>query len=193
MIPFDLGGDSCLIPVRLASYVLGYFLAKERISYADVSKVEIDFTNLIKEDLYSRLYDKKKGASIRNFRDEENYIHFDTLAKYLINRKVQKLVAIIQKFLTSLTMNSGGVRGDNKICYSDIKYSSVELFPHQNEAWMMRVFRNLVDIPPSQAKSLDKTIDFSLTSLIDSDKVQVYHNNLNLGNLRKLFFHPIRA
>ena len=70
-------------------------------------------------------------------------------------------------------MNSGGGRGDIQVTYQDVKNSCEELFPEKNEAWVMSIYRELVDVKPKSGTSLNKMIDYTLDLIIGTDRVDV--------------------
>lgn len=183
LLPFDIGSDSDLISTRIAQYILSYFISKEDLTTSEIAKIEDQFESQMENDLYSR-FQRKGGSKLKSLREHENMINFDVLTSFIINRNIKNLLQTIQEFLTSLTMSSGGVRGDSKISYDDLIDTCTRMFPKKGEGWVMSLFRDLIDVPMKKSNSLNKMIDFSLDRMIEKDQVSV---RLILFNSKEFF------
>lgn len=122
--------------------------------------------------LTPKLTFSENDTQVKNFKTEENFLTYDVLCKYLINRKVKQLVETLQRFLSALTINSAA-RGEKNVSYDDMAYSCREVFPLASEAWIYRIYKQLVDTPQAKGITLEKMVDSTLSSIIRSDIVLV--------------------
>jgi hypothetical protein len=75
---------------------------------------------------------EESDEKAKNFKTEENFLTYDSLCRFLINRKVKQLLETLQRFLSALTINSAA-RGERNISYDDMVYSCREVFPFATE------------------------------------------------------------
>ena len=66
-VPFSSSAFNCLISVEMAKKIVCHFLVKEDLSEEDLFQIEVEFNNMVKEDLYERLYHKGNKFEFFNF------------------------------------------------------------------------------------------------------------------------------
>lgn len=158
------------IDVAKKIFVL-YIMNREPKQFLQPERLQEEFDNILKEDLYDRLHEKGKEIKIKNFKSVEYLISYDYLAKVLLERRLSYFMDDVQKFVSALTVSSAS-RGEKNIFYDDLNFSCRTISPSVTEDQIGQIFREIADSPQLQSYSIEKMIQSAVHTITLISKSQ---------------------